>query len=561
MAIMGLGKGVFMASASVIDALLITLGIDSSGVKSGMAQAENTIAASAKNIMNNILAPLAAAFAIGSAFKEYISNAAAAGLLAETIGESAEDISAWAGAVDRAGGDAAAFEGTILSLNDKMLEFTTTGTSSIAPALAQLGISARNAGGDIKSSIDILEDLSKIAGTMDNKRFTSLAQSLGIDNGTIMLLSKGSASVSELIERQKLLGVMNRQDAETAMLMKNAFKDLIQVLRSISTIIMQFVVPPLTFLTNKLVDFVLYIREHEVFLRAVIAGIAAVLTGILLPALIKIGAAMLANPLTWIFIGIATAVLGVSLLIEDLFVYMQGGQSALAGFWSMFGSGQQISEKLSKIWVKIKDIFDKFLSTAIKNLKLLFKMIGSIVEIVLTFASHLGYIADIIKSIFTFDGQGLKDAFEGFLVSGGKIVDIFIRIIGYIKEAALNFLDFLGVKEPLMQFFNWLDNIASAVFGKISGFVSGIADGFKSFGSGIVNFFTGDNKPSPAHALPADAINNSGKTVSSTTSVSVGAITVTSPNADPKAVAVEIPAAMYNKYKNMAAAANTGVNY
>ena len=50
--------------ASVIDALLITLGVDSSGVKSGMAQAENTIAASAKNIMNNILAPLAAALAI-----------------------------------------------------------------------------------------------------------------------------------------------------------------------------------------------------------------------------------------------------------------------------------------------------------------------------------------------------------------------------------------------------------------------------------------------------------------------------------------------------------------
>ncbi len=550
-----------MASASVIDALLITLGIDSSGVKSGMAQAENTIAASAKNIMNNILAPLAAAFAISSAFKEYISNAAAAGLLAETIGESAEDISAWAGAVDRAGGDAAAFEGTISSLNDKMLEFTTTGTSSIAPALAQLGISARNAGGDIKSSIDILEDLSRVAGTMDNKRFTSLVQSLGIDNGTIMLLSKGSASVSELIERQKLLGVMSRQDAETAMLMKNAFKDLLQVLRSISTIIMQFVVPPLTYLTNKLIDFVLYIREHEVFLRAVIAGIAAVLTGILLPALIKIGAAMLANPLTWIFIGIATAVLGVSLLIEDLFVYMQGGQSALAGFWAMFGSGQQISEKLSKIWTKLKDIFDKYLSMAVKNFKTFVKTVASLVDYVLTLGSYLGYILNLIGSIFTFDGEGIKKALEGLGAAADRMLQIIIRLGGYIKEAALNLFDFLGIKEPLMRFFNELDRIASAVFGKISGFVSGIADGFKSFGSGIVNFFTSDNSPSPAHAIPAGAINNSGKTVSSTTSVSVGAITVTSPNADPKAVAAEIPAAMDNKFYNMAQAANSGVNY
>lgn len=550
-----------MASSSVIDALLITLGVDSSGVKSGMAQAENTIAQGAKNIMNNILAPLAAAFAIGSAFKEYISNAAAAGLLADTIGESAEDISAWAGAVDRAGGDAAAFEGTISSLNDKMLEFTTTGTSSIAPVLAQLGISARKAGGDIKSSIDILEDLSKIAGTMDNKRFTSLAQSLGIDNGTIMLLSKGSASVSELIERQKLLGVMSRQDAETAILMKNAFKDLLQVLRSISTIIMQFVVPPLTYLTNKLVDFVLYIREHEVFLRAVIAGIAAVLTAVLLPALIKIGAAMLANPLTWIFIGIAAAVLGVSLLIEDLFVYMQGGKSALAGFWATFGTGQQISEKLSKIWVKLKDIFSSLLSTAIKNFKILVKTVASLVDFVLTLGSYLGYILNLIGSIFTFDGEGIKKAFEGLGVAADRMLQIIIRLGGYIKEAVLNLFDFLGVKEPLMQFFNWLDNIASAVFGKISGFLSSIIDGFKSFGSGIVNFFADGGSPSPAHALPAGAINNNGKTVSSSTTVSVGNITVTSPNADPKAVAAEIPAAMNNKYQNMAAVANAGVNY
>lgn len=550
-----------MASASVIDALLITLGVDSSGVKSGMAQAENTIAQGAKNIMNNVLKPLAAAFAIGSAFKEYISNAAAAGLLADTIGESAEDISAWAGAVDRAGGDAAAFEGTISSLNDKMLEFTTTGTSSIAPVLAQLGISARKAGGDIKSSIDILEDLSKIAGTMDNKRFTNLAHSLGIDNGTIMLLSKGSASVSELIERQKLLGVYSRQDAETALLMKNAFKDLLQVLRSISTIIMQFVVPPLTYLTNKLVDFVLYIREHEVFLRAVIAGIAAVLTAVLLPALIKIGAAMLANPLTWIFIGIAAAVIGVSLLIEDLFVYMQGGKSALAGFWAIFGSGQQISEKLSKIWVKLKDIFSSLLSTAIKNFKILVKTVASLVDFVLTLSSYLGYMLNLIGSIFTFDGEGIKKAFEGLGAAADRMLQIIIRLGVYIKEAVLNLFDFLGVKEPLMQFFNWLDNIASAVFGKISGFVSSIVDGFKSFGSGIVNFFADGGSPSPAHALPAGAINNNGKTVSSSTTVSVGAITVTSPNADPKAVAAEIPAAMNNKYQNMAQAANTGVNY
>ncbi len=198
---------------------------------------------------------------------------------------------------------------------------------------------------------------------------------------------------------------------------------------------------------------------------------------------------------------------------------------------------------------------------AVKNFKTFVKTVASLVDYVLTLGSYLGYILNLIGSIFTFDGEGIKKALEGLGAAADRMLQIIIRLGGYIKEAALNLFDFLGIKEPLMQFFNELDRIASAVFGKISGFVSGIADGFKSFGSGIVQFFTDGSCPSPAHALPAGAINNNGKTVSSTTSVSVGAITVTSPNADPKAVAAEIPAAIDNKYKNMAAAANTGVNY
>lgn len=459
--------------ASVIDALLITLGVDSSGVKSGMEQAENTIAASAKNIMNNILAPLAAALAIGSAFKEYLAGAQAVGNLANTLNENQEDMQAWAGAVERAGGDASAFEGSLVSLNSKMLEFAQTGTSSAAPALAQLGISARDSNGNIKSSIDIMQELARVADTMDPARFQALTASLGIDSGTLLLLKQGSMSVDELVSRQKMLGVYTAEDSAIATKMGNAIKDLMQVLKSISTIIMRIVLPPLTWLADKMVEFVLFIREHEVFLRAVITGIAAVLTAVLLPAMIKIGAAALANPLTWIFLIVAAAVVAVSLLIEDLYVYIKGGQSSLAGFWSIFGSGEEVAAKLSKAWAKLKEFFSSFLDIAVKNFKLLVKTVANLVDFVLTLGSYLGYLFNLITSIFTFDGDGIVKAFEGLGAAGEKLKDIFLNIVGYIKDMFLNFLNFIGLKEPLLALFDAFSQKATAVFSSVVEFIAG----------------------------------------------------------------------------------------
>lgn len=466
--------------ASVIDALLITLGVDSSGVKSGMAQAENTIAASAKNIMNNILAPLAAALAVGSAFKEYLAGAQAVGNLANTLNENQEDMQSWAQAVERAGGDASAFEGSLVSLNSKMLEFAQTGTSSAAPALAQLGISARDSNGNIKSSIDIISELARVADTMDPARFQALTSSLGIDSGTLLLLKQGSMSVDELVARQKLLGVYTAEDSAIATKMGNAIKDLMQVLKSISTVIMRFVLPPLTWLTDKMVEFVLFIREHEVFLRAVITGIAAVLTAVLLPAMIKIGAAALANPLTWIFLIVAAAVVAVSLLIEDLYVYMKGGQSALSGFWSMFGSGEEVAAKLSNAWAKLKEFFSSFLDVAVKNFKLLVKTVANLVDFVLTLGSYLGYLFNLITSIFTFDGQEITKAFEGLGIAGEKLKDIFLVIIEYVKGSIPYILQWIGVFAGAAVIIKTILLIGAGI-SNIIGFIKGVITAWQIF--------------------------------------------------------------------------------
>lgn len=571
--------------ASVIDALLITLCVDSSGVKSGMAQAENTIAASAKNIMNNILAPLAAALAIGSAFKEYLAGAQAVGNLANTLNENQEDMQAWAQAVERAGGDASAFEGSLVSLNSKMLEFAQTGTSSAAPALAQLGISARDSNGNIKSSIDIISELARVADTMDPARFQALTSSLGIDSGTLLLLKQGSMSVDELVARQKLLGVYTAEDSAIATKMGNAIKDLMQVLKSISTVIMRFVLPPLTWLTDKMVEFVLFIREHEVFLRAVIAGIASVLTAILLPAMIKIGAAALANPLTWIFIAVAAAVLAVSLLIEDLYVYIKGGKSSLGEFWSMFGSGQQISEKLSKAWTKLKDIFLVIIEYVKGSIPYILQWIGVfasaavIIKTILLIGAGISNIIGFVKGVITawqiFTALIAANPIGAVLTAITIALMLIVQNWDKIKEAAGIALDWINEKlasfkgflqnlaESIKQFFqpiiDYIKNTIAAItdaltpiFDKINSvrnFAGGIKDKISGGIEAVTSFFGAGSDTTPAAALPNNTNNNTNN-ITSTNSVNVGTISVVSNNADPKQVAKEIPAAMnnYNSY-------------
>ena len=571
--------------ASVIDALMITLGVDSSGVKSGMEQAENTIAASAKNIMNNILAPLAAALAIGSAFKEYLAGAQAVGNLANTLNENQEDMQAWAGAVERAGGDASAFEGSLVSLNSKMLEFAQTGTSSAAPALAQLGISARDSNGNIKSSIDIMQELARVADTMDPARFQALTSSLGIDSGTLLLLKQGSMSVDELVARQKLLGVYTAEDSAIATKMGNAIKDLMQVLKSISTVIMRFVLPPLTWLTDKMVEFVLFIREHEVFLRAVISGIAAVLTAVLLPAMIKIGAAALANPLTWIFIAVAAAVLAVSLLIEDLYVYIKGGKSSLGEFWGMFGSGEEVAAKLSKAWAKLKDIFLVIIEYVKGSIPYILQWIGVfagaavIIKTILLIGAGISNIIGFVKGVITawqiFTALIAANPIGAVLTAITIALMLIVQNWDKIKEAAGIALDWINEKiasfkgflqnlaESIKQFFqpiiDYIKNTIAAItdalapiFDKINSvknFAGGIKDKISGGIEAVTSFFGAGSDTTPAAALPNNTNNNTNN-ITSTNSVNVGTISVVSNNADPKQVAKEIPAAMnnYNSY-------------
>src|ERR1700739_2590716 len=131
-------------AATVIDALVVTLGLDASGWRSGKAQSSKdlkalkTEAAAASGAVKTLAKTAAELFAVflgGRAVKEVVeditqANAQMARLSLNTH-TSVRELQAWQGVTARNGGTAQGFQGTLLGLSKQLTEIAVTGQSSV----------------------------------------------------------------------------------------------------------------------------------------------------------------------------------------------------------------------------------------------------------------------------------------------------------------------------------------------------------------------------------------------------------------------------------------------
>ena len=92
--------------ATVIDALIITMGLDPAGVDKGMDQVESRLKGGVGNIVNNIFAPLAGVFAFDAMISNFLNAADALGDLSGQLEIGVQDLDAWSQAAALSGGSA-----------------------------------------------------------------------------------------------------------------------------------------------------------------------------------------------------------------------------------------------------------------------------------------------------------------------------------------------------------------------------------------------------------------------------------------------------------------------
>lgn len=379
---------------------------DTESLKQGLNQAESMIKGAMKRVAK-ILGPAALAIASKKAFSGYIESADALGKFADSIGENVSKIDAWGLAVRQAGGTAEGFQSSVDALAKGLNQVATTGKGRAKVALDAFGISAKDATGKTKLATDLLMELAGKAESMSKEQFRGLAQTFGIDKGTIMLLQQGKRGVQDLVKEMEGMAI-TKEDAEIAARFNTEWQNLTVSFQRLTAIIFRAVAPVFTKFTKGFRTFVDYMRKHEFFIKAFLTGIALVITAKVVPAFIAWAAAMLANPITWVVI--ALALLAVAL--EDIYVWANGGKSAIKEFLLGLEGGEElvrdIEEALAAIGPIIKDLIPLLKGAFWDYFR------DKMHAISLTIKA----IADAIRMV----SRLIKGDFQGALEAGGNLV-------------------------------------------------------------------------------------------------------------------------------------------
>ena len=346
---------------SILETFYILFKSDASEVKKGAEEAEKStkhLEESLKNVDNTsrkvgqsfltmaksfagVISAVVSTTAIIAGIREATHYTAELGKVSRELQVNISDLDAWGNAVERSGGSAAAFQGSLKGLAEKL---GTTGDVALQ-ALPKFA--------------DSFSKLSQV-------RALQYGKTLGLDENTILLLQKGRREVEAIIAQQKALGVVNKQDAEHIKKFNEALHDAGVASRSF---FMELISPAIPYFTA----FIKYFIEHK---DLVIGGLIAIAAGAALLAAPFVAANAVVIATT---AGIAALIAIFAIAFEDIKAFMQGNESLIGdllkrwpmagevlktvfhgiaeGVHALFHPLETLQNLLNKVWSRITGIF------------------------------------------------------------------------------------------------------------------------------------------------------------------------------------------------------------
>lgn len=278
---------------NVVEALVVTLGLDASKFTAGQKEASASMRAvgeqsgqTAKELeargtqgaeffrkLRNEAVALFAVVTAGRGLKDLVrditTSDAATGRLAHNLDMTTENLSAWEGAAQRAGGSASGLDGSMQGLTQQFQQFALTGQSAVLPYFRAIGVSVTDASGKIKPMGDLLLDLADKFQGMDPARASAIGAGLGLDQGTINLLEKGRGAVQGLLDEQRKLGLPNDADAGRAQALQKDLLDIQQSATSLARTLLNDLSPDIHAV---LAEFDRWIQANREFIATDISG-------------------------------------------------------------------------------------------------------------------------------------------------------------------------------------------------------------------------------------------------------------------------------------------------
>ena len=456
----------------------------------------------------------------------------------DLIDENIEDIDAWGGAVVRAGGTVDGFKGSVESLNEKMIDASVKGFNEITPFFNQLGISIVDVNGKVKSTLDILPELSTSFDRIDKQKALGIGKKLGLDVGTIALLQQGRGEINKLIERQKKLGLVNEEAGKISAEFNDIMADFKQISSFTAQSLLVSFIPAVTWTIDKLINLSMWARENKTIVYGFFIGLAVVAV----PALVSIAAAgwaavapLLTMAAPFIAIGAAAAAAGVviSLVIEDIVAFLNGQDSLLgdiAAKWPIVGDVVREIAAGIKIFIEMMKDYVQFLINIFlapeKALESLVSMLKNMKDF-FNFDEIITQKVDVVKSFFGFDDEENEE----------------IKKINVIKS----FSDEKDTEDE------YVTESKTPIVSKIKSFF-----GFEDDGKNEIeinkNIYMGQEalniaSVSPLTSQTSNSIQNNNKSLSRSTSVQTGDIIVQTQATDAQGVAAGVAGSLQEEMR------------
>ena len=519
--------------------------------KEGAKQAQSgwtKLADTLKSSLTSIATGAMALYGVYSTFSSYLSTADAMGKFADSIGQNIEDVHAWSEAVIRSGGSAEGFQGSLKSLSTQLSKMSTTGKSRAGNILESVGIDAGGIG-RARKSLDVMLEISDKMQEMSKEEALGFGASLGLDSGTIMLLQQGRDAVSDLIRKQKELGVYTKEDARITAEFNDAVADSKQAFMSFASIMFRMVTPALKGVVDSFTGFVSFLRQHEVAVQAFFTMLAGVITYMLIPAFAQLAKTLWRSPLTWLIAGIAL----LAIVIEDFYGWANGKESLFQELWESIFEGPEGREDALAFIEDFKKSIEE-LTQALKDLTDAQKGISTEHPLGEGFDNWLTQLQEEANK-----NSYSPDDFWGYQFGDvGKWFESILHEIENDVQATLN-----DLAMDIDTFFNDLQATGSKAVDSVKGFFTDLKNSIMSSIGEAIDWAL-DKLAELAAAVRATPIIGGaidyafgGGGSSSTVNTKIGQITVHTPATDANGIASSMGGAINRKFNP--AMANGGV--
>lgn len=254
--------------ATIIDALVVTLGLDPKGMVKGAKDSQKAlgdVSDSVRKVKNELLTMLAV-FTAGVGLKQFTQNtingAAALGQMSDNLGISTQRLDAWKRAAERAGGSAEGIVATLKESANEVAKFKMGQASDSTQWFFRMGGNAnelRDGNSYLLARARIIADIYKT----NPARAALVASQMGISEDQFNLIKQGPVAILKLVDAQEKNSAITRKNAEDAQMLRNKWLDLRDTLTSTGQTVLIALIPTFEKLVAMMQRFAQWVQDHQ----------------------------------------------------------------------------------------------------------------------------------------------------------------------------------------------------------------------------------------------------------------------------------------------------------